>query len=222
MTSQHSDAIDAQTVAKFLRDNPNFFQDREDLLADIRVPHSHGHSVSLVEKQLGILRERNTDLRHRLGELIDNARSNDRLFTHTRRLVLALLDCKNLSQAIDVIFSSFANDFNIEYTQIILFNDTSISRARNIDLLTAQEKLGKYLKARQTIGGGLARDEIEFLFGKDAPEVGSAAIAVLSYGDVFGVIAIGNQDPRFYQSSMGTMFLSYISEVLSRELRDLS
>ncbi len=219
-TPERSAYIDAQIVAKYLSDNPEFFNGREDLLTEIRVPHSHGHSVSLVEKQLDILRERNSELRNRLGELIDNARSNDRLFSHTRRLVLALLDCQNLSQAVDTIYASFANDFNIQFTQIILFGETGISKARNVDLDRAQFELGKYLKARQTVGGGLAKDEINFLFGGNAPKVGSAALAVLSYGDLFGVIAIGNEDPHYYQSSMGTMFLSYIAEVFSRILRD--
>lgn len=193
---------------------------REALLADIHVPHSPGQAVSLVEKHQSILRERNTDLRNRLTSLIDNARENDRLFTHTRRLVLSLLDCKNLAQAVDVIHASFANDFGVEKTQILFFDGASISRARQISMNEAQEHIGRYLKARQTVGGGLTENERQFLFGDQASEVGSAALAVLAYGDIYGVLAIGNKDPEYYGSSMGTLFLGYISEVLSRLLRD--
>lgn len=214
--------IDPADVEAYLKNNLDFFAKREDLLAELRIPHSPGQAVSLVEKQLSILRERNTELRNRLGDLIDNARDNDKLFNHTRRLVLALLDCKNLSQAVDIIYSSFSKDFGVENTQLILFSETSISRARTETLSNAQNHIGKYLKARQTIGGGLGEKEREFLFGKDAPNIGSAALGVLAYGDVFGVIAIGNKDASYYHSSMGTLFLSYIAEILSRVLRDFT
>lgn len=215
-----SNELDPRQIELFLKNNLDFFMDREDMLADLRIPHSSGKAVSLVEKQMSILRERNTELRHRLGDLIDNARENDKLFGHTRRLILTLLDCKNLSQAVDAIYSSFKNDFGIEKTQLILFNDNSISRARNESLSQAQIHIGKYLKARQTIGGGIGEQERQFLFKEDAPQVQSAALAVLAYGDVYGVLAIGNQSSNYYESSKGTLFLSYIAEVLSRALRD--
>lgn len=207
-------------VEAYLKKNLDFFVDREDLLTELRVPHSSGKAVSLVEKQLSVLRERNTELRNRLGGLIDTARENDKLFTHTRRLVLALLDAQNLAQAIDIIYSSFTTDFGIEKTQIILFNQASISRARYEPIERAQSHIGKYLKARQTVGGGLGEAERAFVFGEQANEVNSAALAVLAYGDIYGVIAIGNKDPNYYHSSMGTLFLSYIAEILSRTLRN--
>jgi uncharacterized protein YigA (DUF484 family) len=32
------------------------------------------------------------------------------------------------------------------------------------------------------------------------------------------MLSIGNRDPQYYRSSMGTLFLSYIAEVLNRLL----
>ena len=212
--------LDAKQVEQYLKQNLDFFNEREDLLTELRIPHGNGKAVSLVEKQLSILRERNTELRNRLSDLVANARENDKLFTHTRRLVLALMDAKNLAQAIDIIYSSFDADFGIEKTQIILFSETSISRAKNESLAQAERYIGKYLKARQTVGGGIGEKERAFLFGSASKEVGSAALAILAYGDIYGVVAIGNKDPNYYHSSMGTLFLSYISEILSRSLRN--
>lgn len=208
-------------IAEYLSANPDFFSRHEDLLAEIRLPHSAGNAISLIEKQQVVFRERNNDLRHRLSDLIDNARENDRLFGHTRKLILSLLDCKTLEQATEVIYSSFKNDYKIETTQIILFADQVPANVRSDSLSQAQEHVGKYLKARQTIGGGLNKSQRAYLFGQQAENVNSAAIAILAYGDLFGVIAIGNSDADYYNSSMGTMFLAYISEVLSRILRDL-
>ena len=213
-------SLNAEEVASFLADNPLFFEHHEQLLGDMRIPHKPGQAVSLVEKQLSILRERNTELRNRLSGMVDTARQNDLLFSHSRNLVLSLLDSKSLSQAIDIVFASFANDFGIEHTQIILFDNPTICKARSDKLDQGHEHIGKYLKARQTIGGGLGEDERNYIFGSNASKVGSAALAVLAYGELYGVIAVGNKDPHYYQSGMGTLFLSYIAEVLSRIIRD--
>jgi len=214
-------SIDAKTVESYLRANSDFFSGREDLLVDLRVPHEAGNTVSLVEKQMSILRERNTDLRNRMNGLIDNARSNDRLFTLTRRLILALLDAKSLSQATDLVYSSFEKEFEIQHTQIILFSDTGMSRARQCSLESAQANIGRFLKARQTVGGGLSKTEREFVFGDQSSKVGSAALAILAYGEIYGLLAIGHEDADYYKSGLGTMFLSYIGEVFSRIIREL-
>ncbi len=220
MTSA-SPSLDEHAVVSYLQEHPHFFDGKEDLLTSLTIPHSAGQAVSLVEKQLSILRERNSELRNRLSQLIDNARANDRLFSHSRKLILSLLDCKNTAQAVDVIYSSFAQDFGIETTQIILFDNNTISRARNESLLVADREIGRYLKARQTVGGGLSKNEMRFVFADKSESIGSAAISVLAFGEVYGVLAIGNEDPNFYNSDMGTLFLNYIAEVFSRILRDL-
>ncbi len=83
---------DAEAVAAYLRAHPEFFVDHDELLAELRLPHQPGAAVSLVERQVKLLRERNIEMRHRLSQLMDVARDNDRLFDKTRRLVLDLLD----------------------------------------------------------------------------------------------------------------------------------
>jgi uncharacterized protein YigA (DUF484 family) len=48
--------------------------------------------------------------------------------------------------------------------------------------------------------------------------VGSVAAVPLRYDNLYGILAVGNSDPNFYKSSMGTLFLSYIAEILNRVL----
>lgn len=82
---------DAESVAAYLSAHPEFFVDHDELIPDLRIPHLQGGAVSLVERQVKLLRERNIEMRHRLSHLMDVARDNDRLFDKTRRLVLDLL-----------------------------------------------------------------------------------------------------------------------------------
>ena len=83
--------LDPKDVEAFLRSNPNFLQDRPGLLAVLNLPHGGEGAVSLVERQVSVLRERNIASRQKINALSDIGRENDRLLEATRRTVLALL-----------------------------------------------------------------------------------------------------------------------------------
>ena len=61
-----------------------------------------------------------------------------------------------------------------------------------------------------------AKRKMVFLFGERGRQVGSVAAVPLRYDSLYGILAVGNSDPNFYKSSMGTLFLSYIAEILNR------
>ena len=71
--------------------------------------------MSLVERQVAILRERNIDMRRRLAELMETARENDRLFTKTRALTLALLDCESWREFNEVLATSLLVEFAADF-----------------------------------------------------------------------------------------------------------
>lgn len=218
--TQKNEKLNHEQVAKYLREHRDFFVTQPDLLGDLELPHRSGQAVSLVEKQVAILRERNVEMRQRLSNLLDNARDNDVIFEKTKRLILALLECKTLASLTEAIHHSFEHEFNIHYTRIILFGSNGLAAgpARIESINATKEALGKRLTSLKAVSGGIDVKETEFLFDEDAPNVGSAALTVLSHGNVMGVLAIGNQDPTYYRSSMGTLFLGYIGEVLNRLL----
>ena len=57
-----------------------------------------GEAVSLIERQVDILRERNVTMRKRMNELLQAARVNDEIFAKTRSLNLALLGSQQLAR----------------------------------------------------------------------------------------------------------------------------
>ncbi|MNP04977.1 hypothetical protein D3C76_969160 [compost metagenome] len=69
----------------------------------------------------------------------------------------------------------------------------------------------------KTVSGNLREHELDFLFGEaQRKEVGSTAVATLNHQGLHGVLAIASRDPQHYKSTVGTLFLSYIAEVLGR------
>ncbi|NIB39413.1 DUF484 family protein [Pseudomaricurvus alkylphenolicus] len=214
-------AITEEQVVEYLRQHPDFFVKQPGLLADLRLPHESGQAISLVERQVSILRERNMDMRHRLSKLLDNARDNDRLFDKTKRLVLALLQGKTLEDTVDALMYSFGNDFKIHYTTLLIYGDPARlpnSAARVEPLSKAREHIAQILKSNKPLCGSFNAAEVAYLFPDHSSAVGSMALVPLIHGNSFGLLAIANRDPHYYASSMGTLFLSYIGEVLNRIL----
>ncbi len=220
MTLREEDIVD------YLCQHPDFFVDKPSLIAELDLPHhTGGEAISLVERQVSILRERNMDMRHRLTTLLDNARNNDKLFEKTKRLILSLLEAKDINDVIDALMYSFTNDFEIHETVLVLFAEnieddhvTSDKNVRIISLSTAQSILGTIISNNRTVCGQLDSAEQQLIFAEHASSIASTAIAPLSTGNPIGLLAIGNPDPDHYRSSMNTLFLTYIGEVLSRVL----
>ena len=219
MSQNPDSSLDETLIARYLGEHPNFFERHADVLRDLRLQHPSGLAVSLIEKQVSALRERNTELRHRLNQLLENARQNDRLFERSKRLVLALLECQELGDLVDALYYSFDKEFGIPFSRLILFRDSDEQgNLRCVREDNARLYLGRHLRSSRAVAGGLNREEIAFLFQEDQNRVGSAAMVPLYYNQLMGVLAVGHEDPKHYQAGMGTLFLTHIAEVLNRLL----
>jgi uncharacterized protein YigA (DUF484 family) len=213
------DQLSAEAVAAYLQQHPGFFEGQETLLSGMRIPHKRGDTVSLVEHQLKLLRDRNSELRQRLGQLMDVARDNDRLFEKTRRLMLDILDAGSLEEVVMAVDDSLRQSFKVPFVSLILFSESPAGVGRSVTLHEAQQAIGALLAEAKPVTGTLRRAELEFLFGAGQHEqVASTALAPLAHHGLQGVLAIGSADADHYRSSVGTLFLAHIAEVLSRVL----
>lgn len=211
--------IDAKAVADYLTQHPQFFIEHDELLLSLSIPHAHAGTISLVERQLKLLRERNTELRQRLTQLMDVARDNDRLFEKTRRLLLALLDASSQEEIVGIVEDSLRHEFQIEFVSFILISEQPCAVGRSVHILEAQQHIGSLLDERKIMCGPLREHERTFLFGQQQIQsIGSAAVVSIYHQGLHGVLAIASRDPEHYKSSIGTLFLGHIAEVLARLL----
>lgn len=215
--------LESDTVAAYLRAHPEFFIDHDELIPELRIPHQRGDTVSLVERQVKLLRERNIEMRHRLSQLMDVARDNDRLFEKTRQLVLAILDAESLEDLVIAVEDSLRNDFQVPFASLTLFSDAPLSVGRSVSIAEAQQAVGGLLANGKIVCGVLRPHELAFLFGENQQsQIGSAAVVSLQHQGLHGILAIGSEDPQHYKSSLGTLFLSYIGDVLARTVPTLT
>lgn len=210
--------LQAQQVVDYLKQHPEFFRDHQQLLSTLRIPHPSGAAVSLVERQTALLREQNRELRSQMNELLDAARHNDLQFEKTKRLVLAMLQAHNLDEVVIAVDEGLCQDFNGDITRLILFNDGERISGSNLKCLPAEEaetQVAELTESDWAICGSLSESQRRFLFDDRADSVLSAAVVPLVRGRTLGLLAIGSFEANYFHSSMGTLFLNYLGEVLS-------
>jgi len=219
-----SDELTEEQVAEYLRRNKDFFARHEYLLKELTVPHASGKAISLGERQVQVFREHRDGLQDQLNELIEVARENDQHFEKSKRLLLNLLEVKTLDEIDIVVREAFKNDKNIDFTSVIVFGDSKDYPISDIHLVsneTARDKLGALLDSNGAICGQFSPVQLECLFPTHSAEVASAGVIPLRNGEALGMFCLGSKSKSHFDSSMGSLFLSYISDFISRILPDL-
>ncbi len=222
------DVHNEDAVTQYLRDNPDFFGRHPMLLTDLNLPHDSGQAISLVERQVAILRERNIDMRRRLTHLVGAANVNDTLFEKTRRFTLQALDCSDLASIDRMLAATLIDDFAADLAQCFVTHPRAFESLPHLGYCRSAQEL-PLIHLTQTAGlscGPLRADEFQTLFG-DSPAGdssagdGSAALIQLKHGKLIGVLAIGSRDSARFSPEMGTLFVRYIGDVLARVLSKL-
>jgi uncharacterized protein YigA (DUF484 family) len=209
---------EAQVLA-YLRAHKDFFGAHEELLAELVIPHPTGKAVSLVERQVGVLRERNLELRERLHRLLEVARENDVLFEKMRALILALLEADSVGGLAATLERELKARFASEFVSFLLFDvATPTGLAQNVRLQDAQHYVPGLVRGRQAVAGQLRSEELTFLFGQEGTQVKSCAVVPVYHERPLGLLAIGSSDLLHFKTSMDTLFIGFVGDVLARLL----
>lgn len=221
-STQTISEISTEQVEQFLQQNPTFFLKHEHLLADLYLPHATGEAVSLLERQVGILRERNIDMRKRLNEMLAQGQRNDALFLKTKALVLSLLDAKSLNDLSTRIDQFCQQEFQLERVQLTLLGAAPTSSANCVQTLNehdVQQIMPSLLQCKAAISGSFREPELQLLFAKQQQGVQSAIVQPLMLaGKLRGFIALGSFDKAYFQAGMDTLFLQFLSDVMAKLL----
>lgn len=197
----------AEAVLRFLAENPDFFDQYPEALGELSLSHVSDGAVSLVERQVAVLRERNAELRRRFDLLVSRAEQNEALLGATQE-VIASLAARSHQEDISVLFSNLMRKhFDIEHATYHPFDDEGSSPAAK----TALHLLG----TKSATSGPVRAHELNALFGANASD-GSAAIATVTpQSGLNAFIAVGSSDAKRYSAADGTMFLEYLANVMA-------
>lgn len=220
--------ISDQQVIDHLREHPDFFLRHPVVLSEAKLPHPSGGTISLVEHQVAILRERNVDMRRRMNELVHTAHTNETLFRKTRLLTLALLDSTSLQELNEVLATHVLVDFNADFVCAhIRGAHTKLDHIRShVDTLPQ----ANLLNSSKPVCSTLRPEELHSLFPQsEHTTTGSAVLlpinelpgAAQEDNTPNGMLCIGSRNPEHFSPDMDTLFVTYICDVLTKVLSRL-
>jgi len=209
-----------ESVARYLQHNPEFFERHQALLARLRLPHSRGGStISLVERQIEVMRERHAALEAKLAELVRVARDNDAIAERFHRFARRLLRAPSRQAALDGIEASLRDDFDAFHSVLLLIGASPESTQRFPRLVAADDpnlKSFESLFASAKPRCGQVRDsQREFLFGSDANDIGSVALVPLGDKGSLGLLALGSTERDRFHPGMSTEFLGRMADLIA-------
>lgn len=218
--------LSADEVARFLRDNPQFFEAYAELLASITVPHPHGgRAISLHERQLEVLREKVRAHELRLAELLRIGQDNDAITDKLQRWTRQLLLASDAAQLPDIVVDGLRTVFSVPSVAMRLWGlreaylDLECAQPVPVDVITSTNGM-----AQPFCGPNAGVRAAEWLPDAGA-ETRSIALLPLRKGvdpKAFGLIVLGSSDPDRFTTGMGTTFLERIGETASAALSRLA
>ncbi|MDQ5903657.1 MAG: uncharacterized protein QG672_1248, partial [Pseudomonadota bacterium] len=113
----------ADEVAHYLQNNPQFFEQYADLMAQIAIPHPHGgRAISITERQMLTLRDKNRQLEAKLGELIGFGEENDAISEKMQRLAVALITAYTFPAVMHTLGYHLKEDFAVPQVAVRLWS----------------------------------------------------------------------------------------------------
>ncbi|MDT7525983.1 MULTISPECIES: DUF484 family protein [Idiomarinaceae] len=212
--------VDDTLIAEYLAENPDFFERHPQLLQHMRLRHEQQGTVSLVERQQQVLRQRVGQLEDDITELMITAKRNEQLFNIYSELYIALLDCHSLADIMNCLQATFAEQLNMPAVSLKFFaSPLPLPEQFTFIADTHKQLLSKRFNDTNLYLGRLTESEQRLLF----PEQAIASVALLLLGEQgeLGMLAIGNQDASHFQPTMDAVLINQLRHLLSKLLPPL-
>lgn len=204
--------MQAAVVIDHLQQNPDFFMQHPQLLGELRLPHQQKGSVSLVERQLELQRERIHALEDEITRLMGIARHNELIFRALNQLHVDLMQCQNANE-LQQHLSTFCQAMpGVHACQLFCFmDDNSKPDYQDFELL-----LNRRLNQRKLYLGRLNKEEQKHIF---PAAIHSVALQLIQVQDKpLALLAFGSEQDDHFQPEMDNLFLDHLAELVVRVL----
>ena len=210
----------SEEVALYLQENPQFFEEHAELMSHFVIPHPHGgRTISITERQMLSLREKNKQLEGKMDELLQFGEENDTISEKMHRLSVAMIATASFQSVLHTLNFHLRDDFAIPHVALRLWK-----RPEGSDELPEFADVSQELQEfAETLGqpycGSTSGFETSSWFGEASRYVRSQAlIAMRNGGGTIGMIALGSEDAQRFYAGMGTLYLERLGEMASAAL----
>lgn len=212
--------MNADDVARYLRDHPDFLSEHGELFSELTVPHPQhgGQAISLAERQLHALRDKIRQLEIKLAELIRFGEENDEISEKVHRFAVLLLEAHGYDGVRHALFSSMQEDFAVPHVALRIWNSV-LARGED-DFVAVDDSVRLFAgDLHRPYCGAPNNIEILSWFGEAGPHIRSVALMPLRrQTQVIGLLALGSEEPERFYPEMGTLYLGRIAELSAAAL----
>ena len=205
-------------IAEFLLMNPNFFKSNPDVLNALEITHNSEGTVSLIQKQVENLRNDYNSTLGNLAQFLENAKENERIFSLTKKITLALLEQENITDLIEELEKRFISDFGASACKVLFFDGeiNKLPKGRVVGKDLAIKSLGELIKPNQIYSGPIDVDSKakKFLFG-NKESIKECVLVSLKTKSVTAILMLGSDTNDKYSPEKDSLFLEFISDVAS-------
>jgi uncharacterized protein len=217
-------AVDEAQVVAFLKDHPDFLARHPELLDRLELRHASGGAVSLIERQVEILRGKSSRLEDRLKTLLDAARDNESRAANVHKLARSLIRAPTLAATISALRKCLREDFDVDETWVGI--SAGALKRHDIEGLHVVEPAGPvarafddFFRTRLLECGPLDEARAKLLFPQAKRLPASAAIVPLEKEKDLGVLVLASADPQRFQPRQGRLFLDMTADLVSAAVR---
>lgn len=209
-------------VADYLGRHPDFFERHLPLLRRLNIPHQSGATtVSLVERQVSVLRQRNDELEQQLADLFDVAKANNTLVDNIHGLAIKFIRIQGIDARLEALENALREDFSAERAVLLLFEDAShpdFVRPGFVKTINrddpALKSFSTFLRSARARCGPLRDKQKELLFDREADSIASAAMVPIGAGAKIGFLTVGSKDPNQFHPGQRVDFLGRLGELI--------
>ena len=217
-----SSALSAHQVAEYLLEHPDFFYQFPHLVEFLQVPHpTTGRSVSLLERQIFQLRERNQQIQTDVDSYIFNATNNIEIAKKVQGFAVSLMEAKDVQEAVDIILEEMKLRFAVKHVMLHSFEMPSqgIVGISQLGLTSKWANAIKLALAPMKPHCGMV--ELEWRKGvfPKVDTIESICLLPLGSEKVWGILALGSEDNRFEPHD--TYFLKFLCQIMTAKLEAL-
>ncbi len=211
-----------EAVSRYLEDHPDYFQRYPEIVARLLLSHeTGGKAVSLIERQVQVLREQTQTLQRQLRELVNNARENDVLSGRLHRFATAMIGCTSLDDVIDTTYDLLRQEFKLDAVVILL--QGRVTTGERPELVPEDDNrintlFRQFSSGKPICGGKFDESLMSYLFSGRASEIKSTALIPLGEKNPHGILGLGTHDPHRFHPGMGTVYLTRMGELLTHSL----
>ena len=210
----------SEEVVRYLQENPQFFEEHAELMSHIVIPHPHGgRTISITERQMLSLRDKNRQLEGKMGELLQFGEENDVISEKMHRLAVTMISAGTFQAVIHTLNFHLRDDFSVPHFALRLWNRPE-SVAELPEFADVGEELQSFAETlAQPYCGSTTGFETSSWFGEAAKHIRSQAlIGLRNGGGTIGMIALGSEDAQRFYAGMGTIYLERLGEMASAAL----